>query len=276
MSTEQKDIRPEHKPGSDAERRRIKRRDIRIVLLFFGVFAMLVLAGVSAYNFYIKTPPYVDPQRYPIRGIDLSAHNGMLSFDGVVQDGYEFVFLKATEGTDFRDSNFRLNYEKADKAGLKIGVYHYFRFDRDGIAQALNLLRAIGSRQLDLGIAVDVESTGNAKNVPLDSIRSRLNSMIDYLNLRGYRVTLYSNRDGYYDYLENDFKGLPLWICSFQRTPINEDWTFWQYFHHGKVKGIKGDVDLNAFYGSRSEWNEYLQQNTVTPRPAQTNARETQ
>lgn len=251
---------------SPSERRKAKLRDVRIVLLFLGVSLMLIAAGYYAYHWYIKTPPYVDPVLYPVRGIDLSSHNGMLSFDGVKEDGFEFVFLKATEGTDFRDSNFRLNYSKAEKAGLKIGAYHFFRFDKDGVSQALNLLRAIGTRQLDLGIAVDVEATGNARNVPKDSIRERLSSMIDYLNLRGYRVTLYSNKDGYYDYLKEDFQGYPLWICSFQKIPINEDWTFWQYYHHGSVKGIKGDVDLNAFSGSRQEWQEYLRENTVTPR----------
>ena len=256
------------RPLTPAERRRAKIRDIRMVLLFIGVSAMLVVAGWSAYNWYIKTPPYVDPQRYPIRGIDLSSHNGMLSFEGVREDGIEFVFLKASEGTDFRDTNFRLNYDKARKADLKVGAYHYFRFDRDGVSQALNLLRTIGARQLDLGIAVDVEDAGNARGVPRDSIRERLSEMIDYLNLRGYRVTIYSNRDGYYDYLKEDFRGFPLWICSFQSVPINDDWTFWQYYHHGKVKGIKGEVDLNVFSGSRKEWEEYLRQSTVTPRPA--------
>lgn len=258
----------EHELSPD-ERRRVKRRDVRIVILFLCVSIMLIVAGWYAYNWYIKTPPYVDPQRFPIRGIDLSSHNGMLSFEGVKEDGIEFVFLKASEGTDFRDTNFRLNYEKARKADLKIGAYHYFRFDKDGVQQALNLLRAIGARQLDLGIAVDVEDTGNAKNVPKDSITERLTTMIDYLNLRGYRVMLYSNREGYYDYIKEGFRGYPLWICSFQRVPIDDDWTFWQYFHHGKVKGIKGEVDLNAFSGSRQDWEEYLRESTVTPKVPQ-------
>lgn len=247
------------------ERQRIRRHDRRITALFLVVTGVVVLAALSAYNWYIKTPPYVDPQLYPVRGIDISAHNGMMSFEGAKEDGIEFVFIKATEGTDFRDTNFRLNYEKASEADLKIGVYHYFRFDKDGVSQALNLLRTIGDRRLDLGIAVDVESTGNAKNVPLDSIRQRLAAMIDYLNLRGYRVTLYSNRDGYYEYLKEDFRGFPLWICSFQRTPIEEEWTFWQYYHHGRVKGIRGDVDMNAFGGSRKEWAEYLRENAIVP-----------
>lgn len=219
---------------------------------------MLLFVGIWAWRTYMTTAPYVDPEKYPIRGIDVSAHNGMMNFESVAKDGIEFVFIKATEGTDFRDSNLRLNYEKARKAGLLIGVYHYFRFDSDGIKQAQNLLNTIGDRELDLGIAVDVEREGNAKNVPLDSIKIRLRDMTEYLNMHGYRVLFYSNRDGYYELLMPEMEGMPIWICSFQSNPIEADWTFWQYNHRGRVKGINGDVDLNAFHGSRADWRGFV------------------
>ena len=76
--------------------------------------------------------------------------------------------------------------------------------------------------------------------------------MTDYLNLRGYRVLFYSNRDGYYDLLLPEMEGMPLWICSFQSNPIEAEWTFWQYDHRGCVRGIICDVDLNACSGSRA------------------------
>lgn len=184
-----------------------------------------------------------------MRGFDISAHNGYANFKAAADAGYQFVFLKASEGTDFRDENFVLNYNKARHAGLKTGAYHFFRFDKDGVEQANNLLRVVGPRPLDLGLAIDVEDTGNAKGVPLDSIRARLQLMVEYLNMRGHRVMLYSNRQGYEKYLLQDFEGMPLWICQFTDNSMNTDWTFWQYDHHGKVPGIRGDVDLNVYAG---------------------------
>ena len=171
--------------------------DVAMAVDFVMVSLLLLFVGIWAWRTYMTTAPYVDPDKYPIRGIDVSAHNGMINFESVADEGYEFVFLKATEGSSFRDTNLRLNYEKATKAGLLVGVYHYFRFDDDGVAQAQNLLHSIGDRELDLGIAVDVETEGNATGVPPDSIKIRLRDMTDYLNLRGYRVLFYSNRDGY-------------------------------------------------------------------------------
>lgn len=247
-----------------------KKKDLWVGVVFIGLAALLVMSGWDAFVWFKTSSPYVDPVRYPVRGIDVSSHNGMMNLDAARADGIEFCYIKASEGTDFRDVNFRLNYAKARHAGMKIGAYHYFRFDADGVQQALNLIQAVGYRKLDLGVAVDVEEAGNVRDVPLDSITERLVRMTEYLNLRGYRVIFYSNRQGYYDYLEKALPGYPLWICSFNRMPIDRDWDFWQFDHHGKVAGINGDVDLNVFNGSREDWQLFLK-NQQYPAPKTVN-----
>ncbi|MDE6577726.1 MAG: hypothetical protein K2J82_09650 [Muribaculaceae bacterium] len=233
-------------------------KDIIVAASFLVVCVLLIFAAFWAYHQFLTTPPYVDPDRFPIRGIDVSAHNGDIDFEKVKKSGVEFVFIKATEGGDFKDKNFRINYEKANKAGLKKGIYHFFRFDKDGVEQALNLMKAVGPRHPELGLVIDVEKFGNPDSIPSDLINERLTEMVDYLNLLGHRVTFYTNRAGYYDYLAESFPGYQLWICGFSQNPIYAEWTFWQFNHHGKVPGIKGDVDLNAFCGTREEWKRYL------------------
>lgn len=233
-------------------------KDVRVAIWFSLVLLLLAGAAWWAWYSYKSTPPHVDPQQFPVRGIDISAHNDYPNFKAVSDAGYKFVFLKASEGGDFRDQNFAINYDKARHAGLKVGAYHYFRFDRDGVRQAMNLLKVIGNRKLDLGIAVDVEEHANAKNVSLDTIRTRLQVMTEYLNMRGYRVIFYSNREGWGKYLLQDFEGFPLWICSFTDNSNRDDWDFWQFNHHGKVPGVRGDVDINVFKGSEQEWQNWL------------------
>lgn len=234
------------------------KKDIIVAGWFLLVTLLLGAAAWWAWYHYMSSPPYVDPERFPVRGFDISSHNGYANLNAAAAAGYDFVFIKASEGTDFRDENFVLNYQKARHAGLKTGAYHFFRFDRDGIEQAKNLLRVIGPRPLELGVAIDVEDQGNAKGVPADSIKTRLQLMIEYLNLRGHRVTLYSNRAGYEKYLLPDFEGSPLWICQFTDNSANTDWTYWQFDHHGRIPGIRGDVDLNVFSGSRDDWERHL------------------
>lgn len=233
-------------------------KDLVAAAAFLTVCLLLVFAAIWAYHTFISTPPYVDPERYPVRGIDVSAHNGPVDMKKVKENGMDFIFIKASEGKDFKDKRFRENYDKAKQAGLKIGIYHFFRFDRDGVEQALNLLKTIGARKPDLGIVIDVEKTGNPDSIPLDSVNMRLSQMVDYLNLLGHRVMFYTNREGYYDYIADTFPGSPLWICGFTENPINAEWTFWQFNHRGKVDGIEGDVDMNAFCGSRDEWETFL------------------
>lgn len=234
------------------------RKDIWAAIIFLSVCILLVASAFWAYDSIMTAPPYVDPVKFPVRGIDVSAHNGEIDMEKVAEEGFEFVFIKATEGTDFKDRNFRKNYDLATKAGLKKGIYHFFRFDRDGVEQALNLMRTMGNRRPELGIVIDVEKSGNPDSIPTELTVDRLSQMVDYLNLLGHRVMFYSNRDGYYDYLAETFPGYPLWICGFSEYPINAEWTFWQFNHRGKVNGIKGDVDLNAFCGSKEEWESYL------------------
>ena len=235
-----------------------KLADLRVSLAFVAVSAALACAALWAWRQFKTSPPYVDPERYPVRGIDVSAHNGMMNLDAATESGIEFIFIKASEGDTFRDANFRINYDKASHAGMKIGAYHFFRFDCDGVSQGMNLRKAIADRPLELGVAIDVEETGNPEGVDSVLIARRLEAMVDYLYLSGYRVTVYSNRQGYYEYVRNSVPGAKLWICSFHPVPIAAEWTFWQFYHHGHVPGIRGEVDLDVFCGSREEWQNFL------------------
>ena len=169
--------------------------DFRVSVAFLIVTAGLAFACVWAWQQFKTSPPYVDPDRYPIRGIDVSAHNGMMNLDAAAAEGIEFIFIKASEGDTFRDENFRINYEKASHAGMKIGAYHFFRFDCGGVSQGMNLVHALDGRRPELGVAIDVEETGNPTGIDSTLIVRRLQAMVDYLNLSGYRVSVYSNRD---------------------------------------------------------------------------------
>ncbi len=86
------------------------------------------MVGVEA---YVTDPPYVDPEQFPVRGIDVVAQR-MMNLDAAARDGVEFIWIKASEGADFRDANFALNYQKAQHAGPKDRSVSFFRFNRGG------------------------------------------------------------------------------------------------------------------------------------------------
>lgn len=234
--------------------------DILVSIGFLAVIAALVYAGKWAWDTYRNPKAEVDFGRYPVKGIDVSAHNGDIDFSKVKGEGISFVWIKASEGETVRDSKFQKNHEAAKAAGLRTGAYHFFRFDCDGVLQAMNLCQSLGELRPDMGVAIDVELQNNAEGVADEVIIANLESMTDYLAMRGLPVTFYSNKEGYARFLKERFSDYPLWICSFtdwEPLEEGEDWAFWQYSHAGKVSGISGKVDENVFHGSAEELSRY-------------------
>ncbi len=198
---------------------------------------------------------YPDPAKYSVRGIDISAHNGEIDFPIVRNDGYEFVIIKATEGATFKDRRFIENLRRAREAGLKAGAYHFFRFDTPGYMQGLNFLNSVRGRELDLPLVIDVEEWTNPNSQATALVLDRLAEMIDHLERHGYRVMLYTNKNGFARFISGRLEGYPLWICSLAVEPELERWTLWQATHNGRVEGVDGAVDINAFGGTRAEWD---------------------
>ncbi|MBQ6648871.1 MAG: hypothetical protein IJM66_08495 [Muribaculaceae bacterium] len=254
-----------HTPEQRRQRRRKLLKTISMVLA-----ALLVLLGclmvwgyknrVSIFH-WIRGEIVVNRAEYPIVGIDVSSHNGEIDFDKVKADGYSFVIIKASEGLEHHDSRFATNYDNARKSGLKVGAYHFFRKDTDGLNQAKNFLETIGWRKLDLPLVVDVEDWSNAKNVEDERTQKNLDAMLDNLRSRGHKVMVYTNGDGYKKYIKDGQININLWLCAFKQPDKLKHipHQLQQYSHWGRVKGIWGDVDLNVFNGSQEQWDKWLQ-----------------
>lgn len=191
----------------------------------------------------------VDRNIYPSIGIDLSAHNGQVDFAAVADDGVDFAFLKVSEGATWRDSTFERNYRSATDAGLKVGAYHFFRFDVEGWRQSVNITGALGSRHLDLPVAIDVEEWGNPTDYTTEEVVSNLRSLVELLRQNGREPIIYTNKNGYYRFIRDRFDDVGLWICSFTTPAMSENsrWTLWQHSHEGRINGINGPVDINTF-----------------------------
>ena len=233
-------------------------------LLLLGAAALVVAAIVYlGLRFIHPHSVNVDRYRYPIAGIDVAKHNGDIDFEKVRDDNYQFVFIKASEGKTYRDESFGKNYKKAREAGLAVGAYHFFRKNRTGQEQADNLLATIGDRTLDLPIVIDLEDDwGNGATVSRETALQRVIEMIGLLRDKGFDVMVYTNLDGYEKYYKGLLGDCDLWLCSFTSPDLlpHLPHCIQQFSHEGSVDGVKGDVDLNVWRGSKKEWERYLQQ----------------
>lgn len=247
-----------------------KRVIIGLAVLFVLLLGFLGYENRHTIYYWWHGEVVVDRSKYPIVGIDISSHNGDIDFYKVKNDDFSFVIIKASEGEDVLDSLFTTNYNRAKANGLKIGAYHYFRKNTDGINQAKNFVEAVGWRKLDLPLVIDVEDEIN-DNVSDDITLKNMNAMIDNLQSRGFKVMIYTNGNGYKKYVKDrQLVNVNLWLCSFKKPDeiAYIPHQLQQYSHHGRVDGINGDVDLDVFNGNEKQWEQWL--SNAAPLPADT------
>ncbi len=219
-----------------------------------------VVIAVFATLIYKRYRPSVNVEAYPVRGIDVSRHNGHIEWDKVAGAGVKFVYIKASEGATVSNPLFEEQYDGARSAGLVVGCYHFFRKNRDGAAQAENFLNTVGTRTFDMPMVIDIEDNDNAGGVPDSVVILQLKAMAASLEQHGAKVMFYTNIDGYKAFVKGRLDDYDLWLGTF-RDPDSVrhlGHRIQQYSHWGTVDGIQGDVDLNIFIGSNSDWERWL------------------
>ena len=71
-----------------------------------------------------------------LKGIDVAHWEPVIKWEMLRKQDIHFVFIKATEGVQFEDPNFRDHWARAKQAGILRGAYHFLRPDMDGRRQA--------------------------------------------------------------------------------------------------------------------------------------------
>lgn len=184
-----------------------------------------------------------------MNGVDVNGAKGAIDWRRVRAAGFEFAFLKATEGRTFDDERFSFNRRAAKAAGLTIGAYHYARPDNNSPEdEAQHFLRVARPTRGELLPALDWETSP-----PTAAWASRFLHAVE--TAIGTPPILYT----YPDFLRrtghfSDFHRFPLWYSRFgpndgQVHPANPPQGFrfvvHQFTSAGRVDGIGGKADLN-------------------------------
>jgi lysozyme len=231
----------------------------------FGFVIFLFAVALGLFLIYrlifVPTGIDIDKLKYPVTGIDVSKHTGKVDFQKARKQSIDFVFMKSTEGENYKDKTFETNYLNAKESGIPIGTYHFFRFNKSGKSQAMNFLSAIDGRRFDLPFVLDIEEWGNQTTKTKEEIIYEINEFITIVEREtGLNLMIYTNESGYNKYINETFVNKDIWICSFNKKPkINKKWTFWQHSHKGKFDFADGWVDLNTYNGNHADWNKYLE-----------------
>ncbi len=187
-------------------------------------------------------------------GTDVSDYDPNTQWGAVRNGGYQFAFIKATEGSTFKNSLFNSDWAAALSSGVIRGAYHFFHPGDDPKAQAQFFLATIGPlRQNDLPPVLDWEVTDGV------SVSTQIQNAQIWLQqveaATGKTPMIYVD-PSFWNQLGNpqEFVHYPLYIANYgvncpSIPPPWSTWAFWQT-GIGSVPGLQSvQADLDVFNG---------------------------
>lgn len=237
----------------------------RKVLSGVGLFVAIIIVIVMFWYNGIVMFNYPKEEKYEVRGIDVSAYQGDIDWKVLSEQGIQFAFIKATEGSSFVDEKFSVNYENAIKTNLKIGAYHFFSYDSEGDTQAENFIRNVPKTEGMLPPVIDIEFYGDKYiNIPdVEKTQEELKIMLEKLEeYYEKKPIIYATYKSYNLYIANNYQDNYIWIRAVYFNPKlkdNRKWTFWQYTDKARLEGYNGmekRIDVNVFNGNMKEFEE--------------------
>jgi lysozyme len=237
-------------------------------------FAALTALPASAQNPYPKKSDS-DPhegvaaaKRMPVQGIDVSWYQKEIDWEQVRHAGTRFAFIKATEGGDMLDRRFRENWEESRAAGVPRGAYHFVFWCRPAKDQIRWFIRNVPKEPDALPPVLDVEWSHKTScpRPSAEKARAKMREMLRAFEAHyGKKPVIYTDINFHEDVLEGttEFDHYPFWIRSVAARPKerygDRPWEFWQFTATGRVPGVGGDVDRNAFFGTEKQFRDWVE-----------------
>lgn len=201
-----------------------------------------------------------------IKGIDVSHWQGYINWYSVASWDYKFAFIKATEGTAFKDAKFPVNWAGAKEAGLYRGAYHFWREAGDYGIQALNFKNYVGKDIGEIYPVLDLEDKYAPKGGTTPSkVKACLDKIEEYFERKPIIYTGAWWWNAWMKPVPSWTQDYDLWVAHYTTAynPIIPAgwniWKLWQYTSQGKVDGINGNVDINRFNGSEQDFRKYIE-----------------
>ena len=95
----------------------MKKRSIQTAIAAGAAAGLLILLFFAVKTKKLRINTWIVSDRDTI-GVDLSEYQADVDMPGLKEQGIEFVYIKATEGSGHVDSRFAQNWENARECGL--------------------------------------------------------------------------------------------------------------------------------------------------------------
>ncbi len=235
----------------------------------FWLGGLAVAIGYAWFFYYFFVSPFgfrwralygdvTNPEGYEIHGIDISHYQGVIDWEVLRNQGMidncpiRFVMIKATEGANRIDPNFKDNFQQALEYGFTRGAYHFYSVHSPAREQARFFIKNVRLEKGDLPPVLDVEHKPH--NLTDEEFRFSVLQWLDIVEeYYGVKPIIYTYYKFKMQYLSDEiFDQYPYWIAHYYVDSIEYKgaWKFWQHTDAGKLPGIKGYVDFNIYNGS--------------------------
>lgn len=183
---------------------------------------------------------------------------------GTVDYPVSFVYIKATQGTRIVSKYYAADLRQARRHGIPVGSYHFYSPKYNGTQQAAWFLRQANVADNDLPPVLDLEPT-EAEVREMGGEAAMFREVLKWMHIvearRGKRPVLYVGQQFVNQHLVNapaELRDYDVWIARYGEFKPYVHLLHWQLTPYGRVRGIRGEVDINVFNGTRSQFEDYL------------------
>lgn len=182
-------------------------------------------------------------------GIDVSHYQSYINWEMVrTDDRVTFAYIKSTESSGNVDDCCSRNLTEARRAGIPVGIYHFFNPTVSPMLQYQNFISNLDLRRMDLIPVIDVERRGKGS---LSAYQNRLKEFLKMVEKNlGFKPIIYTYQNFYNQYLAGEFTEYKFWIAKYAEDvpDIVDDVpvVMWQFSSTGSINGINGRVDCNV------------------------------
>jgi GH25 family lysozyme M1 (1,4-beta-N-acetylmuramidase) len=181
-----------------------------------------------------------------VLGVDVSSYQGKIKWSTQTKQDKDFAYIKATEGSSYKNAYFKNQYGGAKKAGMIRGAYHFANpAGKAGYKQARYFVKNGGGWSADgktLPGVLDIEYNpygSTCYGVSKKKMVAWVSSFTrEYKKLTGKDAVIYTTTDWWTQCTGNSSKlgrTNPLWVARYgTKKPgtLPKGWktaTFWQY-----------------------------------------------
>lgn len=200
---------------------------------------------------------------YDVQGIDVSHWQGEIKpehWERAYTAGKRFVFIKATESNYFIDSRFEENIKNAKEAGFLAGPYHFARPTYNSGAEGAQHFAEFAGGYATSEYLRPVLDLEDGFKLSTEELTEWVEEFMDeYETITGTQPILYTSSSAISSELDPEVtKDYDIWFAFWGVGPTSaSNNVFWQCSSNGRVDGLRGRIDLDAFMGSEAELSSY-------------------